>query len=205
MAPKVLIVLTSVDKIPGTDHQTGWFLPEFAHAYYVLKEKAETVIASPDGGEAPLDPTSVKMFENDPACMKFLNESQSLWKTTRKLSDVLAEAAGFDAIFYVGGHGHPNSLSLIQHFANAKKPVTAVCQGPTVFLKATSPTGESLLSSATVTGFSNAEEDQIGMTAAMPFLLEDELNRVSGGKYVKASEPWARRWLFHSAPDWEGR
>ena len=83
--------------------------PEFAHASYVLKEKVEMVIASPSGGEAPLDPTSVKMFENDSACMKFLNESQSLWKTIRKLSDVLAEAEKLNAIFFVGGHGRTKS------------------------------------------------------------------------------------------------
>lgn len=90
-------------------------------------------------------------------------------------------------------HADANSLALVQYFANAKKPLTAVCHGPTVFLKATVPTGESLLSSATVTGFSNVEEDQIGATAVMPFLLEDELNQATGGRYVKASEPWSEK------------
>ena len=90
-------------------------------------------------------------------------------------------------------HSDPKSLSPIQHFANAKEPITAVCHSPTVLLKATSPTGELLLSSATVTGFSSVEEDQIGMTAAMPFLLEDGLDRVSGGKYVNASNPWGEK------------
>jgi putative intracellular protease/amidase len=87
----------------------------------------------------------------------------------------------------------PTSLSLIQTFASAKKPVSAVCHGPAVFVNATTPSGEPLIKGATVTGFSNEEENQAQMMDAMPFALEDELNRVSGGKYTKAAQPWGEK------------
>lgn len=96
-------------------------------------------------------------------------------------------------------HSDPNSLVLLQEFAEAKKPIAAVCHGPTVLLKAKSTSGESLLSSASVTGFSNTEEDQAGMSSVMPFMLEDELNRVSGGRYVKAAQPWGDKVVVSQA------
>ncbi|PYI17419.1 ThiJ/PfpI family protein [Aspergillus japonicus CBS 114.51] len=200
MAPKVLVVLTSQDHFPANNHPTGWYLPEFAHPWEVLHEKAELVIASPKGGKAPLDPSSVKMFENDPSSTKFLKEQEALWTNTVKLSDVASKVSEFDAIFYVGGHGpmydlhsDKTSLALIQEFAAAKKPVAAVCHGPAVLVNATTPSGEPLLAGAEVTGFSNTEEDQVGLSPIMPFMLETELNRVSGGKYVKADEPWGEK------------
>ncbi|PGH12087.1 hypothetical protein AJ79_04486 [Helicocarpus griseus UAMH5409] len=197
MAPKVLVVLTSQDKIPANGNPTGWYLPEFAHPYDVLNGKVELTIASPKGGAAPLDPGSVQMFANDPVASAFAKEKQSVWSNTVKLSEV--KASDFDAIFYVGGHGpmfdlhsDPDSLSLIQQFAEAKKPVTAVCHGPTVFLKATAG-GKPILADAKVTGFSNVEEDQVKMSEFMPFMLETELNKVSNGGYVKADEPWGEK------------
>jgi putative intracellular protease/amidase len=87
----------------------------------------------------------------------------------------------------------PTSLALIQTFASSKKPIAAVCHGPCVFLNATSPSGVPLLSGATVTGFSNVEEDQVQLSDAMPFMLETELQKVSGGGYVKADEPWGEK------------
>lgn len=90
-------------------------------------------------------------------------------------------------------HYDATSLGLIQSFAAAKKPVSAVCHGPTVFVRAVTPDGIPLLSKATVTGFSNLEEDQVGMTPVMPYMLEDELNRVTGGGFVKAADPWGEK------------
>lgn len=90
-------------------------------------------------------------------------------------------------------HYDPTSLALIQAFSEAKKPVSAVCHGPTVFLRATSASGQPLLSSATVTGFSNVEEDQAGLTSVMPYLLEDELQRATSGHFVKADQPWGEK------------
>ncbi|KAL4925332.1 type 1 glutamine amidotransferase domain-containing protein [Aspergillus undulatus] len=200
MAPKVLVVLTSFDKIEANDHPTGWYLPEFAHPWEVLHSKTELTIASPNGGAAPLDPSSVKMFESDPVSQKFLNEQEALWKNTEKLADVLPRASEFDAIFYVGGHGpmfdlttDKISIALIQSFANARKPVAAVCHGPCVFVNVTTPSGASILDSAEVTGFSNTEEDQVQLSQVMPFMLEDELQKKSGGKYVKADQPWGEK------------
>ncbi|GMF69586.1 unnamed protein product [Aspergillus oryzae] len=103
MAPKVLVVLTSQAQIPDRDHATGWYL--FAHPWEVLHEKVELTIASPKGGEAPLDPSSVEAFKSDPVSSKFLKEQESLWKNTHKLADFLPRVSEFDAIFYVGGHG----------------------------------------------------------------------------------------------------
>ncbi|CAG7963111.1 unnamed protein product [Penicillium nalgiovense] len=197
MTSKVLVVLTSHDKLGSTGNPTGWYLPEFAHPWEVLHEKVSLTIASPNGGEAPLDPASVKMFESDEMSQKFLKEQKALWTNTHKLADMLPRAGEFDAIFYVGGHGpmfdlteDQTSLALIQTFAAANKPVAAVCHGPCVLLNATAPSGVPLISGVGVTGFSNAEEDAVGLSSAMPFMLETELSRVTGGKYVKAAEPW---------------
>ncbi|KAL2813343.1 class I glutamine amidotransferase-like protein [Aspergillus cavernicola] len=209
MAPKILVVLSSFDTIQANDHPTGWYLPEFAHPWEVLHNKAELVIASPKGGPAPLDPSSVKMFENDPVSSKFLKEQEALWKNTKKLSDI--NPAEFDAIFYVGGHGpmfdlttDKTSISLIQSFASAKKPVSAVCHGPCVFVKVTTPSGASILADAEVTGFSNAEEDQVQLSAVMPFMLEDELQKKSGGRYVKAEQPWGVKVVVSKVKEFGG-
>ncbi|KAJ5336573.1 ThiJ/PfpI [Penicillium brevicompactum] len=200
MTPKVLVVLTSHDKLGNTGKPSGWYLPEFAHPHEILHNKVSLTIASPKGGEAPLDPSSVKMFEADPTSQTFLKEQKALWTNTHKLSDIVPRAAEFDAIFYVGGHGpmfdlttDPVSLALIQTFAAANKPVAAVCHGPCVLLNATAPSGVPLISGATVTGFSNEEEDAVQLSSAMPFMLETELGRVSGGKYVKAAEAWGEK------------
>jgi putative intracellular protease/amidase len=137
------------------------------------------------------------MFESDEVSQTFLKEQKALWTNTHKLADMLPRVDEFDAIFYVGGHGpmfdlteDPTSISLIQAFAAAGKPVAAVCHGPCALLNATAPSGERLIHGVLVTGFSNVEEDQVQLSAAMPFMLETELGRVTGGKYVKAAEPW---------------
>ena len=103
--PKVLFVLTSHNQMGATGNPTGWYLPEFAHPYYKLEGKADIVIASPKGGEAPLDPASVEMFKEDAEAVKFLKEKEALWKNTEKLDKYLGKAKEFDAVFYVGGHG----------------------------------------------------------------------------------------------------
>ncbi|GAM86932.1 hypothetical protein ANO11243_049530 [Dothideomycetidae sp. 11243] len=200
MAPKVLFVLTSHDTIPANGKPTGWYLPEFAHPWEVLHNKVDITIASPKGGEAPLDQGSVEMFKKDDLSMKFLKEQESLWKKTEKLSDFVSRVSEFDAIFYVGGHGpmfdlysDKTSLELIQKFAESKKIVSAVCHGPAALIKATTAKGEPLLHGAEVTGFSDTEEDQVGLTSAMPYSLEGELNKASNGSYVKAAEPWGEK------------
>jgi putative intracellular protease/amidase len=106
MAPNILIVLSSHDKLGDTGKPTGWYLPEFAHPYWIFTAAgAEVTIASPKGGEAPLDPISVSMFEKDEEAQRFLREKKEMWKHTVKLSDLVGKSSQFDAIFYVGGHG----------------------------------------------------------------------------------------------------
>ena len=102
---KVLFVLSSHGQLGSSGKQTGWYLPEAAHPYYVLSPHVEVVVASPTGGEAPLDPSSVEMFKEDEECQRFLKEKETLWKNTQKLSTFIGRADDFDAILYVGGHG----------------------------------------------------------------------------------------------------
>ncbi|CAK4008804.1 class I glutamine amidotransferase [Lecanosticta acicola] len=193
--PKVLFVLTSHKDMGTTGKPTGWYLPEFAHPYYKLEGKADIVIASPKGGEAPLDPASVEMFKEDAEATKFLKEKETLWKHTEKLGDFLGKAEEFDAIFYVGGHGpmfdlatDEKSHQLIREFYEKGKVVSAVCHGPAALAYVKLADGTYLIKDQEVTGFTNTEEDQVGLSSAMPFLLETVLE-TNGGKVVK-TEPW---------------
>jgi hypothetical protein len=160
MTPKVLIVLTSHGKIDATGNPTGWYLvcstinhpsistieiyaqcmkeketninyqPEFAHPHEVLKDKVSLTIASPKGGEAPLDPASVKMFESDAVSQTFLKEQRALWENTHKLEDMLPRVGEFDAIFYVGGHGRmfpPRQYTMISSFKKVQKQNEYAC------------------------------------------------------------------------------
>jgi len=199
MAPKILVVLTSVDKIESINHPTGWFLPEFAHPYDVLAPKAELTIASPKGGVAPLDPGSVEMFKEDKSSVNFLKNHKSVWENTTPLKEFVGRASEFDALFYPGGHGpmfdlatDKDSIKIIEEFYAAGKIVAAVCHGPVVLAPAKGSDGEYIVKGKQVTGFSNAEEDIVKMSEAMPFLLEDALVK-SGAKFVKASEPWGEK------------
>ncbi|KAL3458921.1 ThiJ/PfpI family protein [Aspergillus heterothallicus] len=211
MAPKILVVLTSVAINPSNGQEIGWYLPEFAHPWDVLKSKADFVVASPKGGVAPINKQSIELFASDPVSSKFHAEQKTLWEETVKLSDVLGRVNEFDAIYYPGGHGpmfdlysDAESVSLIEKFALAKKPIGAVCHGPAALLNATLPSGEPLIASATVTGLSNDEEDTLGATAAMPFSLEDELQRLSGGGFVKAAEKFGEKSVVSKVKGLEG-
>ncbi|KAG5917597.1 hypothetical protein E4U42_007185 [Claviceps africana] len=198
MAKKVLVVLTSADKIVKLDKPTGWYLPELAHPYDVLAPKTEIVVASPKGGVAPLDPSSVEMFKSDDISAKFLENNKHVWETTKPLKDFVGRAGDFDALFYVGGHGpmfdlvtDQHSIRLIEEFYKAGKPVAAVCHGPIVLRDATVD-GVPLVKGKNVTGFTNAEEDQVQLSAAMPFLLEDEL-KSKGAVFHAADQPWGEK------------
>jgi len=200
MAPKVLFVLTSHNKIDKINKPTGWYLPELAHPYEVLAPHTEIIIASPAGGEAPLDQGSVDAFKEDPVSSEFFKTKESVWKKTEKLESFLGRADEFEAIFYVGGHGPmydlatlPASHKLINEFYAANKIVSAVCHGPAALVEVKLPSGEYLISGSKVTGFSNTEESTVGMTDAMPFSLEDKLNAASGGNFVKATEDWSEK------------
>jgi len=200
MAPKVLFVVTSHAQLGDTGKPTGWYLPEFAHPYDVLKDHVKITVASPKGGEAPLDPSSVEASKDDKISVNFLHKEETLWKNTEKLEKFLGHAGDYEAIFFVGGHGpmfdlatDATSHKLINEFYSHNKIVAAVCHGPAALTHVKLASGGYLLDGQPVTGFSNTEEDQVGLTSAMPFSLEDALNQATGGKFVKASEPWGPR------------
>ncbi|UWR18097.1 type 1 glutamine amidotransferase domain-containing protein [Sulfitobacter pontiacus] len=194
---KILMVLTSHDKLGDTGNKTGFWLEEFAAPYYVFKDAgAEITLASPKGGQPPLDPSSdaddaqtdaTKRFKGDDAAQKEL-------ANTEVLSSVTAD--GFDAIFYPGGHGplwdlaeDKASINLIESFAASDRPVGAVCHAPAVFKHTKGTDDKPLVSGKTVTGFTNTEEEAVGLTDVVPFLVEDML-KTNGGTYKKGDD-WA--------------
>jgi putative intracellular protease/amidase len=191
----VLMVLTSHDQLGNTGKKTGFWLEEFAAPYYVLKDAgAKVTLASPRGGQPPLDPKSdaddsqtdpTRRFKKDPA-------AQALLASTRKLADV--SATDFDAVFYPGGHGplwdlanDKSSIALIEAMQAAGKPVAAVCHAPAVLRDVKGPDGKPLVAGKKVTGFTNTEEEAAGLTAVVPFLVEDML-KSKGGQYSKAGD-----------------
>jgi putative intracellular protease/amidase len=191
------MVLTSHDRLGNTDQKTGFWLEEFAAPYYVLKDAgAHITLASPRGGQPPVDPKSEDPSAETPAMKRFRNDpdTQRALANTVKLSSVSADE--FDAVFYPGGHGplwdlaeDRDSIALIESHYAAGKPVGAVCHGPAVFHHAVAPDGRPLVRGRSVTGFSNSEEAAVGLTDIVPFLVEDAL-KASGARYSKA-ENWA--------------
>jgi putative intracellular protease/amidase len=194
---KVLIVLTSHDQLGNTGEKTGFWLEEFAAPYYVFKDAgAEIVLASLKGGQPPLDPKSDQPDAATEATERFDadGEAQTLLANTYKL-DELAER-DFDALFLPGGHGplwdlanSPSAIALIEAFVKADKPVAAVCHAPGALVEVRGKDGAPLVKGKQVTGFTNGEEEAVGLTEVVPFLLEDKLQEL-GGHYSKA-EDWA--------------
>ncbi|WP_293678869.1 type 1 glutamine amidotransferase domain-containing protein [uncultured Phenylobacterium sp.] len=191
---KILMILTSHDTLGDTGRKTGFWLEEFAAPYYVFKDAgAEVTLASPKGGQPPIDPKSdepgnqtapMARFKADP-------ETQRVLANTVRLDSV--SAGDFDAIFYSGGHGpmwdltdNPTSIALIEAFWKAGKPVAAVCHAPAVFHKVMID-GAPLVKGKRVTGFTNSEEEAVQLTHVVPFLVEDELKRL-GGLYEKTDD-----------------
>ncbi|KAK7470711.1 hypothetical protein VKT23_002133 [Stygiomarasmius scandens] len=193
--PSVLFVYTSVDKnLKGGP--TGWYLPEAAHPYWVLKNAGIDIdFAAPKGPNPPVDPSSVKMFAEDKESTQFLNDEtvKAKFASAKKLSDVKAE--DYDAIFYVGGHGpvidlatDPVNIKLGSEFYQAGKITSAVCHGPAALVNVVDKDGKPIFTGKKATGFSNLEEEQVKGLDIIPFLLEDKIKEV--GKYEKAQEPW---------------
>ena len=193
----ILMVLTSHDRLGDTGKKTGFWLEEFAAPYYVLKDAGAAItLASPKGGQPPLDPKSdlpenqtdlTKRFRTDRAAQAELGN-------TTKLADVSAD--DFDAVFYPGGHGpmwdmpdNATSIALIEAFVKADKPVGAVCHAPVAFVNVRGKDGDYLVKNKRVTGFTNTEEVAAGLDHVVPFLLEDRLKE-RGGLYSKAAD-WA--------------
>lgn len=194
---KILMVLTSHDALGDTGKKTGFWLEEFAAPYYALKDAgADIVVASPKGGLPPLDPKSDEpdAQSEDTARFKADEDAQKVLAHTVRLDSV--RAADFDAVFYPGGHGplwdlaeDRNSISLIEAFVKADKPVAAVCHAPGVLKSVKGVDGEPLVKGRRVAGFTNSEEEAVGLTEIVPFLVEDML-KANGGEYSKGAD-WA--------------
>jgi putative intracellular protease/amidase len=192
---KVLMVLTSHDQLGNTGKKTGFWLEEFAAPYYVLKNAdVEVTLASPQGGQPPLDPKSDASDAQTAATERFKKDgvAQKALASTRKLSEVAAR--DFDAVFYPGGHGplwdlaeDAHSIALIEAMFAAGKPVAAVCHAPGVLRHAKAPDGAPLVQGKKVTGFTNTEEEAVGLTQVVPFLVEDALKE-NGGIYSKRGD-----------------
>ncbi len=191
---KILMVLTSHDQLGNTGRKTGFWLEEFAAPYFVFKDAGvELTLASPKGGQPPIDPKSDSPENQTPAMERFKQDqsAQKALSKTVKLADMRAE--DFDTIFYSGGHGpmwdlvdNPDSIALIESFYNSGKPVAAVCHSSAVFHRVMYK-GAPLVKGKRVTGFTNGEEEAVHLTKVVPFLVEDELKRV-GGRYEKAAD-----------------
>ena len=194
---KVLIVLTSHDQLGNTGRKTGFWLEELAAPYYTFKDAGvDVVLASPKGGQPPLDPKSnepsfqtdlTRRFEADAAANAQL-------AATVRLDSV--SQADFDTVFYPGGHGplwdlaeDTHSIALIESFIEAGKPVALVCHAPGVLRHVKASNGRPLVEGKQVAGFTNSEEEAVGLTHVVPFLVEDEL-KAKGGIYSKGPD-WA--------------
>ncbi len=182
---KILMVLTSHDQLGATGRTTGFWLEEFAAPYFVFRDAGvELTLASPKGGQPPVDPKSDLPENQTPAMARFKTDeaAQKALANTRKLADVKAQ--DFDTVFYVGGHGpmwdlaeSRDSIALIEAFYGSGKPVALVCHSPGV-LRHVTYRGEPLVKGKHVTGFTNGEEEEVKLTKVVPFLVEDELLRL---------------------------
>ncbi|KAI9203402.1 class I glutamine amidotransferase-like protein [Polychytrium aggregatum] len=195
MAKNILFVLTSHSELGSTGHKTGWYLPEVAHPYYVLAHHKITW-ASPKGGATPMDPGSADAFKADPECAKFLVDpvAQAAVNNTVQLSTI--NVADYDAVVVPGGHGpvfdlayDAESARIISGVYERGGVVGAICHGPAALINVKLSNGSYLVNGKKLTAFSNAEEDAVSLTAAMPYLLEDELVK-HGGIYEKAGALW---------------
>lgn len=192
----ILVVLTSHDQLGNTGHKTGFWLEELAAPYYAfLDAGAQLTLASPSGGQPPLDPTSNQPDAQTDATHRFQADDDATQRlaTTHRLADVDIE--DFDGVFYPGGHGplwdlaeDADSIGVIEKMLAANKPVAAVCHAPGVLRHVKGADGRSVVAGKRVTGFTNSEEAAVGLTDVVPFLVEDVL-KANGGE-------------FNAAPDW---
>lgn len=192
---KVLMVLTSHDQLGNTGRKTGFWLEELAAPYYVFKDAgAEIVLASPKGGQPPLDPKSNEpAFQTDDT-RRFEADAQATAQLAATVRLDSVNQADFDTVFYPGGHGplwdlaeDQHSIALIESFFAAGKPVALVCHAPAVLRHVKTPDGRPLVEGKQVTAFSNTEEAAVGLTEVVPFLPEDEL-QAKGGIYSKGAD-----------------
>ena len=200
---KILIVLTSHAELGNTGEKTGFWIEEFAAPYYVLSDAgAELTIASPKGGQPPVDPKSEIADAQTPDTERFYKDNELIDKVahTLKLSDI--NFVDYDAVFYPGGHGplwdlatDKYSIKLIEDFYNHQKQIAFVCHAPAALLNVKTTTGKPLVEGKNVTAFSNTEETAVGLADIVPFLLESELEK-QGAHYSKGAD-----WGVHTVQD----
>ena len=200
---KILMILTSHDELGTTGKKTGFWLEEFAAPYYVFRDaSAEITLASPKGGQPPLDPKSDEPDAQTPATDRFKSDTsaQAELASTHKLSEI--DIAAYDGVFFPGGHGplwdlaeSQNSISLIEAAIASGKPVAAVCHAPGILKNVKAEDGSPLVKGKKVAGFTNSEEEAAGLTDIVPFLVEDML-KANGGIYSKGSD-----WAVHVVED----
>jgi len=192
---KILIVLTSHAELGNTGEKTGFWVEEFAAPYYVLADAGVTItLASPKGGQPPIDPKSEAPDAQTPATERFYQDQDLKEKLAQTVILSEIKADDYDAVFYPGGHGplwdlanDSHSIQLIEAFIKQEKPVALVCHAPAALVKVKAADGDPLVQGKLVTGFSNTEEEAVQLTDVVPFLLEDELKRL-GGIYSKGAD-----------------
>lgn len=192
---KILVVLTSHDRLGDTGEKTGFWLEELAAPYWRFRDAGvELALASPKGGQPPLDPRSDQAESQTEDTRRFQADAEAMaaLADTRRLAEVSMD--DFDALFYPGGHGplwdlaeDPHSIALIERAAAAGKPVAAVCHGPAALRRARRPDGAPLVQGKHVTGFSDSEEAAVGLTQVVPFSVEAMLKQ-NGARYSKAEQ-----------------
>ncbi|MBD8694585.1 type 1 glutamine amidotransferase domain-containing protein [Stenotrophomonas sp. CFBP 13718] len=191
----VLMVLTSHDQLGDTGKKTGFWLEELAAPYYTFKDAGATIVlASPKGGQPPLDPKSDEPDSQTDDTRRFHADADAKAHLAATVRLDSVSAADFDAVFYPGGHGplwdlaeDAHSIALIESFIAANKPVALVCHAPGVLRHVKAADGQPLVSGKSVTGFTNTEEDGVGLTDVVPFLVEDMLKQ-AGGDYSKGPD-----------------
>jgi putative intracellular protease/amidase len=193
---KILMVLTSHDRLGNTGRKTGFWLEEFAAPYFVFRDAGvDLTLASPKGGQPPVDPKSDQPENQTPAMARFKQDevAQHALANTTELAN--AKSDDFDTVFYVGGHGpmwdlaeSPTSIALLESFYDSGKPMALVCHAPGV-LRHVIHQGEPLVKGKRVTGFTNEEEEEVHLTHVVPFLVEDELKRLGA--------------IFEKRPSWQ--
>lgn len=200
---KVLIVLTSHDKLGDTGKKTGFWLEELAAPYYVLKDAgAEITLASPNGGQPPLDPKSDEPSFQTEDTERFKNDAEANAQLAATVRLDSVDQKDFDTVFYPGGHGpmwdlaeDENSIRLIESFIAAGKTIALVCHAPGALHRVRNTDGSPFVQGRYVTGFTNSEEEAVGLTKVVPFLVEDELISL-GAVYSKVKD-----WGVHTVVD----
>ena len=200
---KVLMVLTSHDQLGDTGRKTGFWLEELAAPYYVFKDAgAQITLVSPKGGRPPLDPKSEDPSFQTQTTRRFMKDADAEGQLDNTLRLDSVKHDDYDTVFYPGGHGpmwdlaeHPISIKLIESFLAAGKPVALVCHAPGVLRHVETPSGNPLVAGRKVTGFTNGEEADVGLTKIVPFLVEDELLRL-GATFSKV-----KNWGVHTVKD----